>query len=87
MPLVPVICLLDLDKKKRGIPLQKADKTLLLGGIICGIFLCLATTVQTAGMVYTSPGKAGFITALYMVFIPIVGLFTGKKPRPVSDFT
>jgi len=81
--LVPVICLLDLDKKKRGIPLQKADKTLLLGGIICGIFLCLATTVQTAGMVYTSPGKAGFITALYMVFIPIVGLFTGKKPRPV----
>ncbi|MBR5151908.1 MAG: DMT family transporter [Clostridia bacterium] len=81
--LFPVILLLDNGKRKRGIPVQKADKTLLLGGIICGIFLCLATTVQTAGMVYTSPGKAGFITALYMVFIPIVELFLGKKPSPV----
>ncbi len=81
--LLPVIWILDSGKKKKGMPVQKADKTLLLGGVICGIFLCLATTVQTVGMVYTSPGKAGFITALYMVFIPIVGLFMGKKPRPV----
>jgi len=78
--LLPVIFIIDFGKTKKGISVQKIDKNLILGGIICGIFLCLATTVQTAGMVYTSPGKAGFITALYMVFIPIVRLFMGKKP-------
>lgn len=81
--LLPVIAMLDLNKKKKGAPVYKLNKTLLIGGIICGIFLCLASTLQTAGMVYTSPGKSGFITALYMVLVPIVGLFTGKKPGPV----
>lgn len=78
--LIPVIYFLDANKKKKGLPIQKLDKTLLLGGIICGTFLCLASTLQTAGMVYTSPGKSGFITALYMVIIPILGLFMGKRP-------
>ena len=81
--LLPVIWFLDFNKKKSGKAVQKVDKTLLLGGITCGILLCAATTLQTAGMVYTSPGKSGFITALYMVLIPIINLFFGKKPRPV----
>ncbi len=81
--LLPAILLLDAGKKKKGILVQRVDKNLLLGGILCGVFLCLATTVQTAGMVYTSPGKAGFLTALYMIFVPIVGIFTGKKLRPI----
>ncbi len=81
--LLPVIFLLDLAKKKRGGTPEKLNKTLILGGITCGAFLCLASTLQTAGMVYTSPGKSGFITALYMVIIPIAGLFMGKRPRPV----
>ncbi len=81
--LLPVIWFLDFNKKKNGKAVQKIDKTLLLGGITCGILLCAATTLQTAGMVYTSPGKSGFITALYMVLIPIINLFFGKKPRPV----
>ncbi len=81
--LLPVIAVLDFSKRKKGIPIQKIDKTLIAGGIACGLFLCLASTLQTAGMVYTSPGKSGFITALYMVIVPIVGIFTGKKPRPV----
>lgn len=78
--LLPVIAVLDFSKQKKGISVQKFDKTLLTGGIICGIFLCAASTLQTAGMVYTSPGKSGFITALYMVIIPIIGIITGKKP-------
>ena len=78
--LIPVILFLDYNKKKKGISVQKIDKTLLLGGLICGTFLCLASTVQTAGMLYTSPGKSGFITALYMIIIPIIGLFIGKRP-------
>ena len=81
--LLPVIFLLDFSKRKKGITVQKIDKTLIVGGILCGIFLCLASTLQTAGMVYTSPGKAGFITALYMVIVPIIGLFLGKKPSPI----
>lgn len=80
--LLPVIYFLDAGKKKNNIPVQKIDKNLIVGGIICGIFLCLASTLQTIGMKYTSPGKAGFITALYMVIVPIIGLFTGKKLRP-----
>lgn len=81
--LLPVIFFLDLGKKRTGRPVQKINKTLLLGGLVCGTFLCLASSLQTAGMVYTSPGKSGFITALYMVIVPIIGLFMGKKPRPV----
>ncbi len=81
--LLPVIAWLDHKKKNKGIPVQKADKTLWIGGIICGICLCVASTLQTMGMVYTSPGKSGFLTALYMVIVPILGLCMGKKPRPV----
>ena len=81
--LLPVIFLLDRAKKKKGMPVQKMDKTLILGGVICGVCLCVASTLQTIGMVYTSPGKSGFLTALYMVIVPIIGLFMGKKPRPV----
>ncbi len=81
--LVPVILFLDLGKKKNCVPVQKIDKNLIIGGIVCGICLCVASTLQTAGMIYTSPGKSGFITALYMVIVPIVGLFMGKKTRPI----
>lgn len=80
--LLPVIFFLDLGKKKKGISVQKLDKTLITGGIICGTLLCIASTLQTAGMLYTSPGKSGFITALYMVIVPIISLFFGKKTRP-----
>ena len=81
--LIPVIFALDFGKKKKGIQIQKTDKTLFLGGIVCGICLCVASTLQTAGMVYTSPGKSGFITALYMMIVPIIGLFCGKKTQPI----
>ncbi len=81
--LLPVIFFLDRAKKKKGTPIYKIDKTLIIAGVLCGILLCIASTLQTAGMVYTSPGKSGFITALYMVIIPFTYLFMGKKLRPV----
>ena len=81
--LLPVIAIIDGSKKKNGKNVLKVDKTLIIGGIICGLFLCIATTLQTAGMIYTSPGKSGFITAMYMVIVPIIGLFLGKRPNPV----
>ena len=82
MVLLPVIAILHFYNKKQGIASGK-KKNLLIGGIVCGVLLCLASTLQTAGMIYTSPGKSGFITALYMVIIPIIGLFTNKKPAPI----
>ena len=56
----------------------------LLGGVLCGVFLTGATTLQQMGLVYTSAGKAGFITALYMLLVPIAGfLLFKKKNSPV----
>lgn len=53
----------------------------LRGGVFCGLFLGLASIAQQAGVRYTSAGKAGFITALYVVLVPILGLFLGRKPE------
>lgn len=55
------------------------NKTLLFGGISCGIFLGVATNLQQIGIMSTSVGKAGFLTALYIVLVPVAGLFFKKK--------
>ncbi len=58
---------------------EENRKTLIISGIICGMVLCAASTVQTWGISYTTPGKSGFITALYLIFVPIIGVILGKK--------
>ena len=58
---------------------RKRLKTLISGGFFCGLFLCLGTIFQQMGLVYTSVGKAGFITALYIVLVPLLGVFWKKK--------
>lgn len=57
----------------------KRNKTLLTGGICCGVVLGIASNLQQQGIRYTSVGKAGFITALYIVLVPFFGLFLHKK--------
>ncbi len=54
-------------------------RTLLTGGICCGTLLCIASNLQQHGIKYTTVGKAGFITALYIVLVPIFGLFLRKR--------
>ena len=49
-------------------------KTLIIGGIVCGILLAMASSFQQVGIVYTTVGKAGFITAMYIVIVPILGI-------------
>ena len=66
---------------KTGKSRPSDGKKLLVGGIVCGALLCAAGTLQTWGMVYTTSGKSGFITAMYMIFVPVIGLFAGKKIR------
>ncbi len=54
---------------------RKLTKTGLLGGVCCGVCLFVASSLQQIGIVYTSVGKAGFLTALYIVLVPLLGLF------------
>lgn len=58
--------------------------TLILGGIICGICLAVASSFQQIGIAYTTVGKAGFITAMYIVIVPILGLFIKKRVRIIA---
>lgn len=65
-----------------GIKREKwGDKNLLLGGVLCGAALCTATQLQQYGILYSdeSVGKAGFITACYIILVPIAGLFFKKR--------
>ena len=50
----------------------------LVGGVVCGVALLLATVIQQFGLVGASPGKASFLTALYMAFVPFYGLIRKK---------
>lgn len=59
-------------------------KALIIGGILCGILLAVASSFQQVGIAYTTVGKAGFITAMYIVIVPILGLFFGKKVRLIA---
>lgn len=56
-----------------------SDKNLLYGGIACGIILFIASSLQQIGLQYTTASKAGFITTLYIVIVPLFTLFLGKK--------
>lgn len=69
----PVI--LFFSKGKRAL-VTKAE---LIGGICCGLALCAASNFQQFGIVHTTVGKAGFITALYVVIVPILGIFLKKR--------
>ena len=77
--LIPCIAIL---KKWNGTE-EKADeedpKTLWVGGICCGIALAAASCLQQIGIMHTTVGKAGFITACYILLVPIFGLFFHKK--------
>ena len=51
----------------------------IIGGVCCGIFICAGSTLQQFGIAQTTVGKAGFITSLYIIIVPILGLFLRKK--------
>lgn len=63
---------------------QKQMKKSILSGIGCGLFLFIASMLQQFGIMYTSVvGKAGFITALYIILVPVLGIFLRKKTKPL----
>ncbi len=80
--LVPVFLIKDAVKKRSGAcaEAKKSSRaTLWKAGVICGIIMTVASNLQQVGIQYTTAGKAGFITALYIVIVPVLGLFMGKK--------
>ncbi len=84
--LLPVILIFERQKKNTGIKHKEAhyqSKDLLLGGTLCGLVLFVAINLQQFGLLYTTPGKAGFLTAMYILIVPIYGLFLKHKP-PMS---
>ncbi|MBR6258733.1 MAG: DMT family transporter [Oscillospiraceae bacterium] len=58
---------------------KSCNKNTVSGGVFCGIFLSVASIFQQMGLVYTSAGKAGFITAMYMLLVPIIGFVFLKR--------
>lgn len=85
--LIPFIAVRDGIKKKQGtfkaLGKKRKIRTLWVG-IACGAILFTASTLQQYGMALgTSSGNSGFITALYIIFVPVVGIIMGKKVPPI----
>lgn len=78
--LIPVIMLFRFHGRKSGGGKSEYSlKNTVAGGICCGAVLFIASSLQQAGIVYTTAGKAGFVTALYIVIVPVIGIFLHRK--------
>lgn len=76
--LIPVILIMG--KRETGATKKSDRRTLLVGGILCGVALAFASNLQQLGITLgSSVGKAGFLTACYILIVPILGLFLHKK--------
>ncbi len=78
--LLPIIALRGRRQPKRSAEAEKADrKKLLTGGLLCGVALFTATITQQFGLLDTTAGRSGFITALYILIVPLIGMFFGRR--------
>lgn len=82
--LLAVVTATDAHNKRTGKPTtapqtREEKRTLVTGGIACGIFLFLAAATQQIGIAQTTTAKAGFITTLYVLIVPFLTLFMGRK--------
>ena len=80
--LLPVIAFMDRQKSEEARLEEKKPenrKILIRGGILCGLALCFASAFQQYGILFTTVGKAGFITAMYIVLVPILGIFLKRR--------
>ena len=76
----PIAKAFDRAELRRGrTPKASNRRHLLIGGLLCGVFLAAAANLQQAAIAETTAGKAGFITALYMVLVPVLGVFLKKR--------
>nr|WP_312578351.1 DMT family transporter [Sedimentibacter sp.] len=83
LSLLPVIYFFN--KTANGQKKENADiKTTIKSGIIAGSVLFIAASLQQVGLIYTTAGKAGFITSLYIVLVPILGIYLKQKTQLVT---
>ncbi len=88
LALIPVVLFF---KKRReiatGVKEKLLNKKLIIGGICCGVVLSVAANLQQFGIIFNAElaeggsGKAGFITAMYIIFVPLISCFLGKGVR------
>ncbi|MEE0839912.1 MAG: DMT family transporter, partial [Acutalibacteraceae bacterium] len=84
--LIPVAFVVSKKKKETLIPREKSDlKRLLVTGTVCGVLLCVSVNLQQFGIAAYPPeaptsARAGFLTAMYILFVPILEIFMRKKP-------
>lgn len=85
--LIPVVWIFGCSREKKSQlpPWQrlKPDPVTLKAGVLCGVWLGIASILQQVGMVMTTAGKAGFITALYIILVPVLGRFLGRPVRKI----
>ncbi|MBE6960590.1 MAG: DMT family transporter [Ruminococcaceae bacterium] len=82
--LLPFIWLFDRRKNDGKTFLSRfGDKRLWLAAVSCAIPLCAAVNLQQVALVWTDAGKAGFLTAMYILFVPILGLLIKRRPSPM----
>lgn len=72
--LVPLIFWMKFKQKSPSVK----QKNILKGGLLAGLVLFIGASLQQAGMVYTTAGKAGFITGFYVILVPLIGIFIGQ---------
>lgn len=78
--LIPVIFILNRGKTPIFAPERKEQNKLnLIGGLACGVVLFIAGSLQQFGVAYTTVAKSGFITVMYVAFVPLIGLLLGKR--------
>ena len=76
--LLPIVWYLS-KKKKISTGKETSTKKLWVAGTVAGLFLFTASSFQQVGIQYTTAGKAGFITGLYIFFVPLIGIFFGQR--------
>ena len=83
--LIPLVVILGKKNRadKTAEEAKEYKRNTVIGGICCGICLCVASNFQQVGIMHTTVGKAGFITALYIIIVPILGIFMKKKVAPI----
>lgn len=75
---IVLIPLIIVSRVKSSVHKPDTEKNWLKGGVVCGVVLFAASAFQQIGIQYTTAGEAGFLTALYIVIVPVLGIFMGK---------
>ncbi len=80
--LLPVIGFMDIKGNSKKSVTREAKKNQFFYGVLCGLVLFAACSLQQFGLKYVEAGKAGFITSLYIILVPIAGLLFGRQIKP-----